>query len=59
MARSATPNVELVADVALDGETLIGQQNQLIALAAEQDAQVRAVAEQLGYQLPPLHMDIP
>lgn len=52
MARTATPNAELVPDVALNGETLIGQQNQLIALNAEQETQVRAVAAQLGYQLP-------
>lgn len=52
MARTATPKVELVSDVALDGETLVAQQNQVISLNAEHDSQVRAVAAQLGYQLP-------
>lgn len=52
MGRSATTKAELTPDAPLVGETLLAQQNQLISLNAEQDAQVRAVAAQLGYQLP-------
>ncbi|HBO4355069.1 TPA: hypothetical protein L4U31_002826 [Pseudomonas aeruginosa] len=42
----------MVEDVPLDAGALISTQNQLATLATEQDVQVRAVAEQLGYQLP-------
>lgn len=43
---------DLVADVPLDGEALLATQNQMAVMHEEQEARVRAVAEQLGYQLP-------
>lgn len=50
--RPATPPAVLVEDAPLNAEALISTQNQLAAMTTEQDAHVRAVAEQLGYQLP-------
>lgn len=53
MARQASKGgVALAPDAPLDGEAILSQQNQIAVLSAEQDSQVRAVAEQLGYQLP-------
>jgi len=52
MARKASTATELVADVPLDGETLLATQNQVALLNDEQEARVRTVALQLGYQLP-------
>ncbi len=43
---------ELVEDAPIDGETIIAQQNQVALLNEEQETRVRAIAEQLGYQLP-------
>ncbi|WP_220814112.1 hypothetical protein [Pseudomonas paralcaligenes] len=50
--RKPSAPAALVEDVPLDAGALISTQNQLATLATEQDVQVRAVAEQLGYQLP-------
>ena len=53
MARQASKGgVALAPDAPLDGEAILAQQNQIAVLSAEHDSQVRAVAEQLGYQLP-------
>lgn len=53
MARQASKGgVALAPDAPLDAEVILSQQNQVAVLSAEQDSQVRAVAEQLGYQLP-------
>jgi hypothetical protein len=52
MARKPAAPAELVRDAPLDGETIIQDQHQLSTLLAEQDTRVRAVAAQLGYQLP-------
>jgi len=52
MGRTANKSLEVVTDAPLDGAILLAQQNQMIALNDEQEAQVRAVAAQLGYQLP-------
>lgn len=53
MARQASKGgVALAPDAPLDAEVILSQQNQIAVLSAEQDSQVRAVAEQLGYQLP-------
>lgn len=52
MGRTANPTTDLTPDVALVGETLLAQQNQVASLTTEHDTQVRAVAAQLGYQLP-------
>ncbi|OWJ91174.1 hypothetical protein B6S59_25285 [Pseudomonas sp. A46] len=50
--RKAAPEVQLVEDAPLDAKLLLTQQNQIATLSAEQENQVRAVAEQLGYLLP-------
>jgi hypothetical protein len=42
----------LVEDAPLDAGVLLAQQNQVARLDEEQEARVRAVATQLGYQLP-------
>lgn len=52
MARKESTATELVPEVALDGETLLATQNQVALLNDEQEARVRALALQLGYQLP-------
>lgn len=53
MGRQASKGgVALAPDAPLDAEVILSQQNQVAVLSAEQDSQVRAVAEQLGYQLP-------
>lgn len=53
MARQASKGgVALAPDAPLDAEVILSQQNQVAVLSAEHDSQVRAVAEQLGYQLP-------
>lgn len=49
---ASTPREVLVPDVPLNEEVLLAQHNQVAVLSAEHDSQVRAVAEQLGYQLP-------
>ncbi|WP_250131771.1 hypothetical protein [Stutzerimonas stutzeri] len=43
---------ELVEDAPIDGETIIARQNQVALLSEEQETRVRAVATQMGYQLP-------
>lgn len=52
MGRTANKGLELVNDAPLDGAILLAQQNQMVALNDEQETRVRAVATQLGYQLP-------
>ncbi|PKF70418.1 hypothetical protein CW360_14055 [Pseudomonas fluvialis] len=51
MARTPSSDVELVADVDI-GSELTAAQHQVATLTAEHEHQVRAVAAQLGYQLP-------
>lgn len=50
--RKAGKAAELVPDAPLDGETILAVQNRMAVLGEEQETRVRAVAEQLGYQLP-------
>ena len=52
MARTASKGVALVEDAPLNTEVLLAQHNQVAVLNEEQETRVRAVAEQLGYQLP-------
>ena len=52
MARTARPPIELVTDVALDEENLRSTQNHMDLLHSERETRVRAVAAQIGYQLP-------
>lgn len=52
MGRTASKGVELVEDAPLNNEVLLAQHNQVAVLNEEQETRVRAVAEQLGYQLP-------
>lgn len=52
MARTANTGLVPVAAAPLDGEMLLAQQNQIAVLNEEQETRVRAVAVQLGYQLP-------
>lgn len=50
--RKPTQLVDFTPDAPLDGEMLLAQQNQMATLNDEQETRVRAVAAQLGYQLP-------
>lgn len=52
MARKELPPIELVQDAPLNAEVLLAQHNQVAVLTDEQETRVRAVAVQLGYQLP-------
>lgn len=52
MARTTNKGLVPINDTPLDGETLLARQNQMAVLSDEQETRVRAVAEQLGYQLP-------
>ncbi|WP_339729870.1 hypothetical protein [uncultured Pseudomonas sp.] len=52
MGRTASKGVALVEDAPLNHEVLLAQHNQVAVLNEEQETRVRAVAEQLGYQLP-------
>lgn len=52
MGRTANPGLEPMQDVALNAEVLLAGQNQMATLHSEQEERVRAVAAQLGYQLP-------
>lgn len=52
MARTANKGVALVEDAPLNSEVLLAQHNQVAVMNEEQEARVRAVADQLGYQLP-------
>lgn len=52
MARTPNKGVDLVADAPLNTELLLAQHNQVAVMDEEQESRVRAVAIQLGYQLP-------
>ena len=52
MARKPNTTIELAADDQQQSETLLARQHQVATLSAEHETQVRAVAAQLGYQLP-------
>lgn len=52
MGRTANKGVEPVELQALDGEMLLATQNHMAVLHSKQEASVRALAVQLGYQLP-------
>jgi hypothetical protein len=52
MGRTANKGVEPVELPALDGEMLLTTQNRMAVMHTEQEASVRALAVQLGYQLP-------
>lgn len=52
MGRTTNKGLEPVEDLPLDTQVLVAQQNQVAILNDEQDAMVRAVAEQIGYSLP-------
>lgn len=52
MARTANKAVALVEDAPLNSDVLLAQHNQVAVMNEEQEARVRAVAVQLGYQLP-------
>lgn len=52
MGRTANKGVEPVELQPLDGEALLAGQNRMAVLHDEQEASVRALAMQLGYQLP-------
>ncbi|MBX6094151.1 hypothetical protein [Pseudomonas aeruginosa] len=52
MARKSQAAVELLEDDIEQGQALLAKQHQMAALNTEHDNQVRAVAAQLGYQLP-------
>jgi len=52
MARKPNTTIELASDDQQQTETLLARQRQVATLNAEHDNQVRAVAAQLGYQLP-------
>ena len=52
MGRTAEKGVTLVVDAPLNTEVLLAQQNQVAVMNEEQETRVRAVAAQLGYQLP-------
>lgn len=52
MARKPNATIELAADDQQQSETLLARQHQVATLSAEHETQVRAVAAQLGYQLP-------
>lgn len=52
MGRTTNKGLAPVQEAALNTEVLLIQQNQVAVLNDEQDALVRAVAEQIGYSLP-------
>jgi hypothetical protein len=52
MGRTANKGVEPIELQPLDGETLLATHNRMAVLHTEQEASVRALAVQLGYQLP-------
>ncbi|MEW6463765.1 MAG: hypothetical protein AB1459_21760 [Pseudomonadota bacterium] len=52
MPRKPNATIELAEDDLQQGQALLAQQHQVATLNAEHDTQVRAVAAQLGYQLP-------
>ncbi|SED48721.1 hypothetical protein [Pseudomonas anguilliseptica] len=52
MGRTASKGVEPIELQPLDGETLLATHNRMAVLHTEQEASVRALAVQLGYQLP-------
>ncbi|MEA1605766.1 hypothetical protein [Pseudomonas spirodelae] len=52
MARIANKGVALVEDAPLNSDVLLAQHNQVAMMNEEQETRVRAVADQLGYQLP-------
>lgn len=52
MARTANKGVALVEDAPLNSDVLLAQHNQVAVMNEEQETRVRAVADQLGYQLP-------
>ncbi|HEJ2039533.1 TPA: hypothetical protein SLV86_001287 [Pseudomonas aeruginosa] len=52
MPRKPNATIELAADDQQQNETLLAHQHQVATLSAEHEAKVRAVAAQLGYQLP-------
>lgn len=52
MPRKPAATIELADDDLQQGQALLAQQHQVATLNAEHDNQVRAVAAQLGYQLP-------
>lgn len=52
MGRTANKGVEPIELQPLDGETLLATHNRMAVLHTEQEASVRALAVQMGYQLP-------
>ncbi|MDP3848406.1 MAG: hypothetical protein Q8R10_18465 [Pseudomonas sp.] len=52
MGRTASKEVAPIELQPLDGETLLATHNRMVVLHTEQEASVRALAVQLGYQLP-------
>ncbi len=52
MPRKPAATIELAEDDLQHGQALLAQQHQVATLSTEHDTQVRAVAAQLGYQLP-------
>ncbi|MBZ9665464.1 hypothetical protein H3221_011960 [Pseudomonas sp. LMG 31766] len=52
MPRKPATTIELAEDDLQHGQALLAQQHQVATLSTEHDTQVRAVAAQLGYQLP-------
>lgn len=52
MGRTANKGVEPIELQPLDGETLMATHNRMAVLHTEQEASVRALAVQMGYQLP-------
>ncbi len=52
MPRKPNAIIELAEDEQQHGQALLERQHQVATLSAEHDTQVRAVAAQLGYQLP-------
>lgn len=52
MGRTVNKGVTPIELQPLDGETLLATHNRMAALQTEQQASIRALAVQLGYQLP-------
>ncbi|SDU75336.1 hypothetical protein [Pseudomonas sihuiensis] len=52
MPRKPNTTIELAEDDLQQGQALLTQQHQVATLSAEHEAKVRAVAAQIGYQLP-------
>lgn len=52
MGRTANKGVAPIELQPLDGETLLATHNRMAVMHTEQEASVRTLAEQLGYQLP-------